>query len=152
MVPSDIKTKLFNHCTEYVNFHIETNRRAIEQAQDAAASETQTVASEEPETGKERSQREMESLGRRLEEVFKQQTLLQAINYKKSFSCVEPGALVETSIGNFFISLSADEIEIDGVEYCPVSLESPIGEAIKNARAGESVSFRGKKVRIEHIC
>lgn len=152
MTSSNIKASLFKHCTDYINFHIETNRNAIEQAQDAALSETKTVASEEPETGKERIQREMETLGRRLGEVLKQQTLLQTIQFQKTFSCAELGALVETSIGIFFISLSADEIEIDGVEYCPVSIESPIGEALKGAKAGENVFFRGKSITVKQVC
>jgi len=151
MNSADIKEKLYKHCTDYVNFHFETNRNAIEQVQDAALSETKTVASEEPETGKERMQREMETLGRRLDEVGEQQKKLQSLPYQKSFTTVEPGALVETSIGMFYISLSADELEIDGVEYCPVSLESPIGQAIINKKAGESAMFRGTTIKIRSV-
>lgn len=152
MTPADIKEKLYNHCCEYLNSHIETNRYAIEEARQSAMSETKTVASEEPETGKERSQREMETLGRRLDEVIEQQEQLQSIDYKKTFTAAEPGALVETTVGIFYISLSADEIEIDGVEYCPVSLASPIGQSIAHKKAGESASFRGKTIKILGVC
>ena len=114
MNASDIKEKLFNHCLEYVNSHIETNRTALEYTQDAARSETKTVASEEPETGKERMQREMETIGQRLDETLRQRKHLQDIDYIRTCSRVEPGALVTTSIGSFFISVSADEIEING--------------------------------------
>ena len=146
-----IKETLFNHCLDYVNAHIETNRHAYEQVQEAALSETKTVASEEPETGKERMQREMETIGQRLEEIIGQRTMLQSLEYKKTFTCVEPGALVETTVGFFFISMSADEIEIDGVEYCPVSISSPIGMAISNKKAGERVAFREKTIQIENV-
>ncbi|MBN1757899.1 MAG: hypothetical protein JW863_06260 [Chitinispirillaceae bacterium] len=134
-----------------MNTHIKTNRYAYEQAQEAALSETKTVASEEPETGKERMQREMETIGQRLEEIIEQRTMLQSLEYRKNFTRVEPGALVETSVGTFFISMSADELEIDGIEYCPVSMASPIGMAISNKKAGERVTFRDKKIEIENI-
>ena len=146
-----IKEMLFNHCIEYVNMHIETNQKAIEQAQDAASSETRTIASEEPETGKERMQREVETFGRRLEEVLEEREVLQSIPYNQTLSCVEPGALVETSVGTFFISMSADEVEIDGIEYCPISMVSPIGQAIQGKKAGDVASFRGKTITIENV-
>ena len=146
-----IKETLFKHCLDYVNAHIETNRNAFEQAQESALSETKTVASEEPETGKERSQREMETIGQRLEEITGQREILQSLEYRKKFTCVEPGALVATTVGAFFIAMSADEVEIDGVEYCPISLTSPIGMALRNKKAGESVLFREKKIKIENI-
>ena len=148
---SAIKEELYNHCMEYVNTHIETNRIAFEQCQDAARSETKTVASEEPETGKERSQREMETIGQRLEEILAQKKMLRSLDYGKKCSIVEPGALVETSIGAFYISLSADEIEIDGMEYCPVSLASPIGQALSGKASGDNVLFRDNKIKIEHV-
>lgn len=151
MNTTEIKKKLYDHCLEYVNAHIETNRTAFENTQDAARSETKTVASEEPETGKERLQREMETIGQRLEEAFKQHKLVQSIDYKKTCTTVEPGALVDTSLGAFFISLSADEIEIDDKEYCPISLVSPIGQVLDGRKAGDTVSFRGKSIRIESV-
>ena len=149
---ADLKEKLYDHCLAYVNSHIETNSTAFENTQDAARSETKTVASEEPETGKERMQREMETIGQRLEEALKERKILQSIDYKKTHTTVEPGALVETSIGVFFISLSADEIEIDGEEYCPTSLASPIGQALEGKKAGETASFRERAIAVNGVC
>lgn len=152
MNTADLKEKLYHHCLAYVNSHIETNSTAFEYTQDAARTETKTVASEEPETGKERMQREMETIGRRLDEALKQRKLLQSIDYKKTYATVEPGAYVDTSVGAFFISLSADEIEIDGEEYCPISLASPIGQVLEGKKAGDSTSFRGRAITVKEVC
>ena len=131
-----------------VNSHIKANQEAIRQAQEAAKSETKTVASEEPETGKERMQLEIELFGRRLDESVSKKALLHMLNYSKKFTVVEPGALVETSIGYFFICLSADEIEINGTDYCPISLVSPIGQVLKDKQAGQSAEFRGRYIKV----
>ncbi len=146
-----LKTQLFKHCFNDIDTRIKTVESAIADAQDAARSETKSVASEEPETGKERMQREVETLGRRLDELEAQHTILSNINYKKAHTHVEPGALVETSMGTFFISMSADEIDIEGESYCPISMSSPIGQVLKDKQAGEKVSFRGKVLEICHI-
>lgn len=151
MNKNEIKAQLFNHCLHDIDTRIKTIENAINDAQEAASSETKSVASEEPETGKERMQREVETFGRRLEESIAQQVLLRNIDYKKTHTYVEPGSLVETSMGIFFIAMSADEIEIDGECYCPISLNSPIGQAIKEKQAGEKVSFRGKVLEIYQI-
>jgi len=151
MTKNEIKTQLFDHCLNSIETRIITIENAINDAQDAARSETKSVASEEPETGKERMQREVETLGRRLEESVAQQTLLSNINYKKTHTFAEPGALVETSMGAFFLAMSADEIDIDGVSYCPISMSSPIGQVLKDKQAGEKVAFRGKNVEIYHV-
>ncbi len=152
MNKTEIKELLFNHCMNDVDTRIKTIEKAIDEAQDAARSETKSVASEEPETGKERMQREIETLGRRLEESVTQHTILRNINYKKVCTITEPGALVETSIGVFFIAMSADEIDIEGESYTPISLSSPIGLVLKDRKAGEKVSFRGKSIKIFSIC
>jgi len=152
MISLEIKEQLYRHCHAYVERHIETNQKAIAQAQEAARSETKTVASEEPETGKERMQREIESYGRRLEESLAEKSVLDNLDFKKKHSKITAGALVETSLGCFYISLSADEIEIGGEEYCPISLASPIGQALKDKKIGETASFRGRDLAILDIC
>lgn len=97
-------------------------------------------------------QRETELFGKRLDESLKMDQLLQEIDVSKQYRSVVPGALVSTSIGEFFIAISADEVVIDGKEYDIVSPESPICQAMANMNVGESFVFRDKTVRVIAIC
>lgn len=78
--------------------------------------------------------------------------MLKNINYNKTYVSAQPGALVETFMGAFFLAMGADEIDIDGVSYCPISMSSPIGQVLKDKKGGEKVSFRGKVLEVYSIC
>jgi transcription elongation GreA/GreB family factor len=151
-VNKDIKEKLYKHCVDYVNNHIEIISGAVSEAQDAVNSETKNTAGDKHETERAMKQLETEAFGRRLDEAMQQHKLLKAIDISKKYEFVAPGALVDTSLGAFFIAISADEIEIEGEEYCVVSPESPIGQAMVNRKAGDSFLFRGNSVRVVDIC
>jgi hypothetical protein len=97
-------------------------------------------------------QRETELFGTRLEESMKQELLLQSIDISIHYDTVQSGSLVFTSIGSFFIAISADEVVIDEEEYNVISSEAPIALAMTNKKAGESFSFRGKMIKIKNVC
>jgi transcription elongation GreA/GreB family factor len=146
-----IKVQLYNHCIEYVKNHIEINNRALSGAQDAVNSETKNTAGDKHETERAMKQLETETFGRRLSEALSQFKLLQTIDISLQSDSVKPGSLVYTSMGIFFIAISADEVVIDGEEYCIVSPESPIGQAMINHRAGSVFKFRATTAKIEAI-
>jgi transcription elongation GreA/GreB family factor len=147
----EIKLKLYKQCLDYVKNHIEINIEAVSQAQEAVNSEDKNSAGDKYETGRAMMQRETESFSRRLNEAMLQHQLLQSIDLSGEYKVVKPGALVYTTIGIFFIAISVDEIQIDDEEYCIVSAESPISQAMANCSAGSSFSFRGKSVKILEI-
>lgn len=49
------------------------------------------------------------------------------------------------------MAISADEVFINGEEYCFVSPESPIVQAMANRTAGSTFSFRGRVIRILEV-
>lgn len=148
----ELKRKLYQHCVDYVSERIEISQAAISQAQSAVTGETKNSAGDKYETERAMKQRETELFGRRLEEALKQQKTIQAIDISKRYDSVQAGALVETSIGAFFIAIGADEITVDGEEYCSISIESPIGQAMARLKAGDSFEFRGKRIQVETVC
>lgn len=148
----DIKLQLFKHCTEYIEKHIEIIRHAVSEAQQAVNGESKNTAGDRYETERAMKQRETELFGKRIDESMKQYQILQMIDPSKEYNCVQPGSLVSTSTGIFFIAISTDEVLIDNVEYCIISIDSPIGQAMEKRNIGEVFLFRGKTVTINDIC
>lgn len=66
---------------------------------------------------------------------------LTRINSEKEYTVVQPGSLVTTNRGMFFISISAGKLNIDGKDVFAISPASPIGSALAGRRAGETVLF-----------
>lgn len=144
----EIKLQLFNHCTEYIEKHIEIINHAVSEAQQAVKGESKNTAGDRYETERAMKQRETELFGKRIDEAMKQYQMLQMIDPSKVYTSVQPGSLVSTSTGVFFIAISTDEVVIDDVEYCIISIDSPIGQAMVNRNIGETFLFRGKSITI----
>jgi transcription elongation GreA/GreB family factor len=149
---TDLKLQLFKHCTEYIEKHIEIISHAVSEAQDAVHSESKNTAGDRYETERAMKQRETELFGKRIDEAMEQHQMLQMMDVSKHYNSVQPGSLVLTSIGPFFIAISTDEIVIEEVEYFVISIDSPIGQAMANKSAGESFTFRGKSIKISVVC
>lgn len=146
-----IKTELLKHCLEYVRKHIEMYNNAISNTQEAMSVDEKKSAGDKYETDRAMMERENETLGRRLNEAMNLHQNLKSIDLSNDLKVIKPGALVYTSMGNFFIAISADEVTVDDIEYCIISLESPIGQAMKNYGEGATFFFRGKSVKIMEI-
>lgn len=144
----ELKLRLYKHCLDYVNHQIDIINRALDDAQSAANDETKNSAGDKYETGRAMKQRESELLVTRLNDAHMLQKTLHQIDISKKCDSVKSGALVTTSMGIFFIAISADEIVIDDEEYCFISQESPIGVAMLNCKSGGSFRFRDKIVKI----
>jgi transcription elongation GreA/GreB family factor len=148
----EIKLRLFKHCTEYIEKHIEIINHAVSEAQQAVKSESKNTAGDRYETERAMKQRETELFGKRIDEAMKQYQTLQLIDPSKMYTSVQPGSLVSTSTGVFFIAISTDEVIFDDIEYCIISIDSPIGQAMVNKNIGEAFFFRGKNLKISDIC
>lgn len=66
-------------------------------------------------------------------------------------STVTEGALVRLSGRYFVIAVSTSKFTCDGRDVMGISTMAPIFEAIKGARAGETVEFNGRKLVIEDV-
>ncbi len=141
MTPAQLKEALYTHCQTYVDTRIATARQAMEAAQEAANSESKSSAGDKYETGRAMAQLERDRHATLLADAVKQQQELSQIDAQKTYVTAQPGSVVLTSQGNYFIAISAGKIRVDGVDYFAVSPASPIAVALKNKAAGQSVAF-----------
>ncbi|WP_452220822.1 hypothetical protein [Lacinutrix salivirga] len=61
------------------------------------------------------------------------------------------GSLVKTDSLHFFIAISIGKIEIEDESYYIISLQSPIGQLLKQKTAGEMFEFNGTKYTITEV-
>lgn len=147
----EIKRRLYAHCMAYVAQRIENAQKAMQAARDAANTETKSSAGDKYETGRSMMQLESERYAVQLTEALKLKKGLDQVNAEKVYSSVQPGCLVITDQGNFFIAISAGKIMFDGVAYYAVSPASPVGMHLNNRKAGDTLIFNNKKLRIQEV-
>lgn len=141
------KLALYEACLVYADKRIQTATEAYKSAQDSANEESKNTASEDDNT-KAMLQIEAEQQGKHMVEARKLKEEMMRIDPNSSNSVVSPGSLVITSLGNYYVSISAGKIDIDKNSYFAISLSAPIAQALKGKKLGDKVSFNGKNIEI----
>lgn len=146
-----LKPHLHTLCLAYVQERIEACQAAISAAQESANSETKSSAGDKYETGRAMAQNERDRNAVQLQQALQLQGEVQRINPELPCDTVRPGALVHTSMGRFYLSISAGKLTVDGQDYFAVSAAAPVAAALAGKRAGDTAAFNGKPVRIERV-
>ncbi|MFC5409904.1 3-oxoacyl-ACP synthase [Larkinella bovis] len=143
-----VKQALFERCQQYVAQRIETAKTAMEAAQAAANEESKSSAGDKYETGRAMAQLERDRHAQQLAEALKLQQELTRIDSGRSYTSGQPGGLVLTSQGHFFIAISAGKMTLNQTDYFAVSAASPIGVRLNHAKPGDELAFNGKSIRV----
>lgn len=146
-----IKTSLYQLCLAFVEKRIETAKTALQQAREASNDDTKSSAGDKFETSREMAQQDIERNMRLLSDAEEQLKGLELIKELAPSEQVRNGSLVYTDQGNFYLSISAGQLQLEKVVYFAISVASPIGKLFVGKRKDETVEFNGKKYRIENI-
>jgi hypothetical protein len=151
MEPLAIKAALLALLLHHLEQNIAETEQAIASAKESRDNESKSSAGDKYETGRAMMQIELENNGRQLEKTrLAKQDLLQ-LDLLVAHSVVGLGSLIYTNEGTYFISIGFGKLELVEQPYYAISLASPIGQALKNAKVGDRVSFQGKVLEVLRI-
>jgi transcription elongation GreA/GreB family factor len=143
------KSACYTACLEYVQVRLIAARAGMAAAQESSNSETKSSAGDKYETGREMANQERDRHAAQLHEAQKLLADLQKLNPELPSDTVRTGALVTTSLGLFYLSIGAGKLHMaDGREFLAVSPVAPVILALSGKKAGEEVTFNGKKVQV----
>jgi hypothetical protein len=151
MTSHSIKQELYAQCEHYVQQRIETAKLAMEDAQESANSESKSSAGDKYETGRAMAQLERDRHAQLLAQARAMEQELSRLNAEKVYETVQPGSLVTTSRGAFFISISAGKLRAASADYFAVSPASPIASALSGHKAGDAVTFNKATYQIVSV-
>jgi transcription elongation GreA/GreB family factor len=147
----EIKQQLYDRCQAYLAQRITTAQEAMQAAQASANDETKSSAGDKYETGRAMMQLEMEKNSAQLAEALKLKRLLDQIRVDQQPLAAQPGSLVMTDQGNFFIAISVGQLVVEGTTYIALSAESPLGTRLRGLKTGESFQFSNKTYKIGQV-
>jgi transcription elongation GreA/GreB family factor len=151
MDPLAIKIALVAQLLQHLEQNIAETEQAIASAKESRDNESKSSAGDKYETGRAMMQIELENNGRQLEKTRLAKQDLEQLNVQEPHTLVSQGSLVHTSQGIYFLSIGFGKLEFAEQPYYAISLASPIGQALKNAKVGDRVSFQGKVLEILRI-
>ena len=143
------KPALHALCHAFIEQRIAAARTAMQAAQESSSSETKSSAGDKYETGREMANAERDRNAAHLQQAQQLQAELARISPDAACDTVRPGALVRTSMGTFYLGISAGKLE--GTDVFAVSPAAPVAVALKGLRAGQEAVFNDKTVRVEAV-
>lgn len=147
----DLKKELYKRCLIIADERIATAKNAITAAREASEDDTKSSAGDKYETTREMMQQEISRNEIQLDQAKKLKQTLDRIQPGKSSETIQPGSLVLTTNGNFYLSIPAGSLNIDGTTVFAISPASPVGQQIKGLKSGESFNFNGKEFKIIEV-
>ncbi|MCW3121581.1 MAG: 3-oxoacyl-ACP synthase, partial [Flavipsychrobacter sp.] len=101
--------------------------------------------------GREVMQQEIDLNMTRLNEVNKMKLAFERITHDHKSDSAQPGSLVHTGNGNYYIAISAGQLKIEGTTYYAISAASPVGLALAGRKAGDDTTLNGKNISIKEV-
>ncbi|MBT8376115.1 MAG: 3-oxoacyl-ACP synthase [Bacteroidia bacterium] len=123
----------------------------INDIRDALLSESKSSAGDKHETGRAVLQLEREKLGFQLAELEKHQAILNRVNLNTVHHNISLGSVVKTSLANYFISISAGQIEVEDIMYYAISSDAPIAKSLIGKKQNDSVVFNHQNIEILEV-
>lgn len=146
-----MKQQLLTLLKTQFDTRVQAAQEAMQNAQDSANEETKSSAGDKYETGRAMAQIERDRHAQLFDQLRQERAVLDRIDPDFVFQRVGLGALVTTSVGVFFVSVSAGMVVVEGQKVIAMSPQSPLGASLMGKQAGDSFLFQQKKGIIEAL-
>ncbi|MGC1630596.1 MAG: 3-oxoacyl-ACP synthase [Gelidibacter sp.] len=147
----ELKEQLYKQCMDFVEERLITIQNQIKEIQESLTSETKSSAGDKHETGRAMLQLEREKSGQQLSEVEKLKEALSKIVLTKSSGTIGLGSVVFTSKSNYFIGISAGQLDIGSHQFFAISPNTPIGLLLMGKKADDEIVFRDQRFLIKTV-
>jgi transcription elongation GreA/GreB family factor len=151
MSENNIKESLYHKLTEDINNKIKALEQDIQSLDESQNNETKSSAGDKYETGRAMIQQEQDKNQSQLSNALALKHTLEKLNLTKEYNKVEPGAIVLTNQGDYFLSIGSGKIDLNGALYYAISQGSPIGQLLLNKKAGDTINYMNKPFEIRMI-
>ena len=126
-------------------------RDAMTAAQASANEEGKSSAGDKYETARAMGQLDRDMFARQYEQARQEMQVLDRLDQAQTFTTGALGALVKTSVGPFWLAVSAGPVTVEGQTVMVVSPRSPAGAALLGKRAGDRVTLAGRMAEVETV-
>ncbi|AJR04946.1 hypothetical protein [Siansivirga zeaxanthinifaciens] len=144
------KQRLLQICNEHVDKRINDYKEEINLIKESIASNDKGN-SEDDDSGNGKLLNDLEKNMGYLADANKTKEYLKLIKTNVEPVDVVLGSIVKTNEMNFYIATSIGKIDLDSDVYFAISLNTPIGQLLKNKKVNDSFEFNQKKYVIQEI-
>lgn len=121
---------------QFIQRKIDELEALIHDAQSSANLETKSTAGDKHETAKAQAQNEVERLSKQLVLLKQQRNTVEQLPTNISEK-VQAGSFVQTSHGDFYVSVGLGKIEQEGWSFFALGVQSPLAQQMLGKRSGD---------------
>lgn len=147
----ELKQQLYGQCVDFVEGRFLNIHNQIKEIQESLTSETKSSAGDKHETGRAMLQLEREKAGHQLAEVEKLKEALSKIDVEKFSETIGIGSVIFTTKENYFIAISAGQLEVGSDKFFAISPNTPIGLLLMGKKPNAHIVFREQHFLIESV-
>lgn len=150
MVQTDMRFKsaIIQALVSQLNSEIGQLKSEMQEIQAAANEETKSSSGDKYETGRAMAHLELEKLMSSLN--LKREVLANISRLNTDLkTSVQPGALVFTSVGIFFLGVHGSTVSVDNRKVTSITSASPLAKALIGTLVGSAVMMNGRQIFIE---
>jgi len=151
MTPTELKEALLLMCFKHIKDRKGKILASIASIESSLFDEGKSTVGDKHHTGRAMLQIERENTGMQLMAVENTEAVLRKISVYSKTDTVRIGSLVTTKNANYFLSISAGMVSVNGANYICLSVGSPIGQLLLGKKKRDYFSFSGKLVLIEEV-
>ncbi len=133
----NLKQSACRKCREIVAGKLTALKDAMQDLAASAANETKSTAGDKYETARAMLHIEQDRVRKQIAVLSAQQTVLDAIDPDVPLQRVALGSFVETARATYFLSIALGKLHVEGQDLVALSLQSPLGAALKGLQAGD---------------
>ena len=149
---NSLKPEILKAIKQVLSLRVEAARKAMAEAQESANSEEKSSAGDKYETSRAMSQNQRDMNARQMLEAHNAVMELEQYEKSKPYSNAFPGALIQTQDALYFMGPGLGKLASEnGIEFISLSAKAPLGNLFLGKKAGESVVFQGKEIRIVEV-
>lgn len=145
------KKELTEYMKGLLDARMQVAWEAMEAAQDSANDQSKSSAGDKYETARSMGQLDRNMHARQYEQVRQERVILERIGESEEMARGAIGALMETTAGWFFISVSLGAVKFEEQTVLAISSSSPVGLSLLGKEVGAQFQFLNKPHKITAI-
>ncbi|WP_353483647.1 3-oxoacyl-ACP synthase [Haliscomenobacter sp.] len=145
------KTALHQACLNRIDQRIVLAQKAMEDIQESANQETKSSAGDKYETSRAMMQQEKDKHADQLDQAKELRRQLELLDPTITPSQIQPGSLVQTNEGQYYLSVSLGKMLLDNQTVFVLSAAAPLGQALLHKRIGDKIVFQNRSIEILEI-
>ena len=145
------KESVFNHCLAFLENKEQELKAEVANLRDGIANDSKSSMGDKYETSREMMQQEINRLEQQIGVNRQQIFNLKTSNLHSNNLQVIAGNIVNTTIGNFFVSISLGEINLENQSVFVISPVSPLGKLLIGKKLGDQFEMNQKEIKIINI-